>query len=243
MVLTHGNGTRRQRSQPGRYLLSGAIRCRHCGKAMYGDTAKNKPYYRCAATRIDYAAPSVPGHPPTSMVREERILAAVDSWLGNLTNPDHLDTTIATILAADKRTEAEPSDVTQARHREQRLGVELDRVLAAIRAGMDPALAANQTRKIQADILAARSAIERWGRSHKRPAPLLESDVHAVLTETRGLVQLLAAADRTDRAALYRALGLSLRYEKELQPGGNSSAPGWSYVVAGVGFEPTTFGL
>jgi site-specific DNA recombinase len=70
---THGNGTRRQRSQPGQYLLSGAIRCGHCGKAMYGNTAKSKSYYPCAATRTDYAAPSVPGHPPCYMVREERI--------------------------------------------------------------------------------------------------------------------------------------------------------------------------
>jgi hypothetical protein len=84
---THGNGTRRQRSQPGQYLLSGAIRCGHCGKAMYGNTAKTESYYRCAATRTDYAAPSVPGHPPCYMVGEERILAAVDSWLGILTNP------------------------------------------------------------------------------------------------------------------------------------------------------------
>jgi hypothetical protein len=31
--------------------------------------------------------------------------------------------------------------------------------------------------------------------------------------------------------------------KKKLRPGGNSSTPGRSYVVAGVGFEPTTFGL
>jgi hypothetical protein len=34
---------------------------------MSGNTAKNKPYYRCSATRPDYATPSVPGHPPTYM--------------------------------------------------------------------------------------------------------------------------------------------------------------------------------
>ena len=51
------------------------------------------------------------------------------------------------------------------------------------------------------------------------PPPLAESDVRAVLTETRGLVPLLAAADRTDRADLYRTLGLSLQYEKEAPTG------------------------
>jgi hypothetical protein len=43
--------------------------------------------------------------------------------------------------------------------------------------------------------------------------------VRAVLTEARGLVKLLDAADRIERAALYRALGLSLRYEKEAPTG------------------------
>ena len=216
---THGNGTRRPRSQPGLYLLSGAIRCGHCDKAMYGNTAKNKAYYRCSATRPDYAAPAVAGHPPTYMVREERILAAVDTWLGILTDPDHLDGTVATILASDNQAHTDPANVTQTQHRVARLEVELERVLAAIRAGMDPNLAVGQTRKIQADILSARSVIERWGRSHQRATPLTESAVRAVLTETQGLVELLAAADRVDRAALYRALGLTLKYEKEAPTG------------------------
>ena len=74
---------------------------------MFGNTAKSKPYYRCAATRADYATPSVPGHPPTYMVREERILAAIDAWLGILTEPDHIEATVAAVVAADAR--ADPS--------------------------------------------------------------------------------------------------------------------------------------
>src|SRR5438270_55353 len=85
------HGTRPPRSEPGRYLFSGAIRCGHCGKSMFGSTAKNKAYYRCAATRSDYAEPSVPNHPPTYTVREERIADAVDAWLGTLTDSEHLD--------------------------------------------------------------------------------------------------------------------------------------------------------
>ena len=75
-------------------------------------------------------------------------------------------------------------------------------------------MAAGQTRKIQTDIMAARSIIEQWGRLHERPTQLTEADLRAVLTETRGLVKLLGEADRIERAALYRALGLSIRYEK-----------------------------
>lgn len=126
------------RSQPGQYVLAGAIRCSHCGKAMFGNTAKSKAYYRCAATRADYATPSVPGHPPTYMVREERILAAIDAWLDILTDPGHIDTTVATVLRADAKADPEPPDKRQARRQCQRLELELDRMLAAIRASMDP---------------------------------------------------------------------------------------------------------
>jgi hypothetical protein len=48
---------------------------------MHGATMKNKPYYRCDATRPNYAEPAVPGHPLRCAIREERIAAAVDDWL------------------------------------------------------------------------------------------------------------------------------------------------------------------
>ena len=44
--------------------------------------------------------------------------------------------------------------------------------------------------------------------------------MRAVLGEAGGLIGLLGEADRTERASLYQALGLSLRYEKEAPTGG-----------------------
>jgi site-specific DNA recombinase len=84
-----------------------------------------------------------------------------------------------------------------------------------IRAGMDPELAAAETRKIQADIATAEAIIERWERSTDRPRPLTEADVRTALTGAGGFVGLLGAADRTERAALYRALGGKLTYERQ----------------------------
>jgi Recombinase zinc beta ribbon domain len=77
---TRGNRgvTRRPRSEPGRYVFVGAIRCGHRGKSMFGNSAKSEAYYRCSAARPDYAAPSVPGHPASYSIREERVLTAVD---------------------------------------------------------------------------------------------------------------------------------------------------------------------
>ena len=98
--------------------------------------------------------------------------------------------------------------------------------------------------KIQAEIAQARSVIEQCERSHQRAAPLRDCDVRQKLTQAAGLVGMLAEADRADRADLYLGPSASPSATKnKLHPGGNWSMPGWSYVVAGEGFEPSTFGL
>lgn len=161
----------------------------------------------------------MPGHPPTYAVREERILSALDAWLEVLTGPDAIDSTIAAVLEADHAAGAEPADVATARRRHQRLQSELDRILAAIRAGMDPALAARETRSIQDELSAVESTIQRWEREPDRIAPLTESAVRETLAGAGSLVHLLQRADRVDRAKLYQALGISLRYTKEAATG------------------------
>jgi hypothetical protein len=88
-------------------------------------------------------------------------------------------------------------------------------MLAAIRAGMDPVLAATQTRSIHSELAAAEATIRRWQQTHRQPGDLNEQAVREVLGEAEGLVELLADASRKDRAELYRALGVSLRYHKE----------------------------
>jgi len=92
-------------------------------------------------------------------------------------------------------------------------------MLAAIRAGMDPTLAAAQTRSIQADLAAAEKVVRRAQPTDSRLTPLTENDVRNALGEAESLIKLLGGADRTDRTALYRALGLSLRYQKEAATG------------------------
>lgn len=59
-----------------------------------------------------------------------------------------------------------------------------------------------------------------------RVAPLNEEDIRLAIAEADGLVGLLRDADRTERATLYCALGVTLTYEKKLQPGRNVSMSG-----------------
>ncbi|GAC1611369.1 MAG: hypothetical protein NVS3B26_23780 [Mycobacteriales bacterium] len=84
---------------------------------------------------------------------------------------------------------------------------------------MDPDLAVPETKKIQAQLAQLTAVIENSAGSSDRPAPLTEAEVRAALTQAGGLIRLLDTACRTDRAEMYRALGLSLRYEKTAATG------------------------
>lgn len=178
---------------------------------MHGATLKGKPYYRCNAQRPGYAETGE--HPKTTAVREERILAALDPWLGQITGTDHRADTIAAVIAADADVPAEPANVQAARRALRELPVELDRVLAAIRAGMDPELATKTTRQIQRDLAAAQATLDAWDLDHQRPAPLTADDIAAALDHAGNLAALLAESERETRARLYRTLDLVLQLD------------------------------
>ena len=208
---TRGQQRRRPRAEPGKYLLAGMLRCSTCGRSMHGATLKGKPYYRCNTQRPDYA--DTGEHPKTTAVREERILAALDPWLGRITDADHRADTIAAVLAAEAGQPPEPPHVQAARRALRELPVELDRVLDAIRAGMDPQLATATTRKIQTELAAAEATIAAWDAEHDQQAPLTADDIVTALDHAGNLAALLGAAERETRARLYRTLDLDLQLD------------------------------
>jgi hypothetical protein len=110
------------------------------------------------------------------------------------------------------------------------LQTEPDRLVAAIRAGMDPNVAANvaapETRAIQAAITEATAEITAWEQSREPEAlGLTDGEVRTALSKVDAVVDLLQRADREDRGALYRALGITLRYERTTAGGGTSPRP------------------
>ncbi len=210
--ITNNRGPRRRRPRaaPGAYLLSGLIRCAACGRSMHGATLKGKPYYRCNSQRPDYADT---GHPRTTAIREERVLAALDPWLGQLTDPDHRSATVTAVLAAEADVQPEPAEIQAARRALRELPVELDRVLAAIRAGMDPDLATATTKQIQGEIAAAQATIAAWEPANQPSQPLSADDIDLALDNAGDLAQLLQEAERETRARLYRTLDLVLNLD------------------------------
>ncbi len=204
---TRGPSRRRPRAPEGKYVLAGLVRCAACGRSMHGATLKNKPYYRCNAQRPDYADTT---HPKTTAVREERILDALDAWLNQLDDSARRDATLAAVLAADAAAPPEPPEVLAARRTLTNLPVELDRVLAAIRAGMDPSLAATTTKQIQLDLAAAESTVILWEQQHRTARSLTASEVSSALNHAGDLAKLLKHAERDSRARVYRTLDLEL---------------------------------
>jgi hypothetical protein len=95
------------------------------------------------------------------------------------------------------------------------LNLELDRLLAAIRAGLDPDLAARAVRDVQAQRANAVTLVEEWDTNPERPHALTSVDVTHALTAAGGLVGLLHQADREHRARLYGELGITLEYQRE----------------------------
>ncbi len=61
---------------------------------MHGATLKSKPYYRCNSQHPDYTET---GHPRTTAIREERILAALGrARTGRVASPVRRNATLAT---------------------------------------------------------------------------------------------------------------------------------------------------
>ena len=116
------------------------------------------------------------------------------------------------MLAAGADQQPEPTEVQAARRALRDLPVELDRVLAAIRAGMDPDLATATTKQIQRDISAAQATLAAW-EPNQSTKTLTADDIAAALDHAGDLAGLLAEAERETRARLYRTLDLVLNLD------------------------------
>jgi len=181
-------------------------------------------------TNVAHAA-TARRRPPTKACA--RTWTAQELALGQLTDPEHREATIAAVLAAETDQPAEPTEIQTARRAMRELPVELDRVLAAIRAGMDPDLATSTTKQIQRELAAAQATIATWEHEHLHAQPLSAEDIHQALEHASDLAGLLNEAERETRARLYRTLDLVLN----LDPLSETLRPwtfGCSYVVAGV---------
>jgi site-specific DNA recombinase len=122
------------------YQLRGSLHCGLCGRRMSGHRRGPTLYYRCRVTEL---VPSQRAdHPSTGYLREDGLVAALDTWLHSVLDPDRIEAAVEHLsasgqnpLAEDSRRHASTARIDEAEQR-------LNRFTAALAQGADPAWSA-----------------------------------------------------------------------------------------------------
>jgi site-specific DNA recombinase len=80
------------------YLLRGLLFCGLCGRRMGGNFNHGKAHYRCMYP-AQYAEKKGIEHPRAVYLREDKVVPALDEWLGKLFDPANLDETCKQLAA------------------------------------------------------------------------------------------------------------------------------------------------
>ncbi|MGY1976299.1 recombinase family protein [Nocardia gipuzkoensis] len=218
------------------YLLSGLVRCEGCGRKMQAELVRDAVYYRCRAKTIAPGSPALQDHPRTVNLREDVVVTPIDGWLASLFDRKHRENTIAALVAAQ---DTENTD-TQRRTLRQRVTdaeARLARHLAAIEAGVDPQALVTTMNAAQADKAAAQAELKSLPKINR----LTETEIRKLIDSLGDIRAALTAGDPTDKAQLYRALDLEVRYQHQQQLASVGATP--SGVSAGVRRGSRTPGL
>ena len=216
----HGNprGARRPTDRR-RYLLSGLLHCAVCNRRMPGQWNHGQPYYRCKFPS-EYPDATEGSHPKNVYIKEAAVVPELDQWLATLFDEEHLDHTCEVLSGA-----SEPDPAAQRRQDGVRAAIaECDRKLARYRSLLDHDSDVTIAAKWIAETQRERRALEAQLGEQIPGGQLTKSQVKALVTGLRDIIDVLAEADPADKAKLYKELGVSLRYN----PGGQVSVEAFS---------------
>jgi hypothetical protein len=179
---------------------------------MQGQQSNGEAYYRCRYA-LEYALANKISHPRNVYLRERDVLAPLDDALAGAFAPARLQDTITRLTASQPPANADDTAVRAARTRLADCDTKLAGYRAALDAGADPVVVTgwitetqNQRRKIQQQL------------ATPRPAPtttMTQEQITALVLQLGDITTALADADPTDRAEVYRQLGLRLTYHPE----------------------------
>jgi site-specific DNA recombinase len=196
------------------YVLKGLVYCALCDRRMQGQQSNGEAYYRCRYA-LEYALANKISHPRNVYLRERDVLAPLDVALAGAFAPARLQDTITRMAASQPPGNAEDAAVRTARARLADCDTKLAGYRAALDAGADPIIVTgwitetqNDRRKIQKQLAAP------------RPAPtttMTQEQITALLQQLGDITTALADAHPTDRAEVYRQLGLRPTYHPEQQ--------------------------
>lgn len=235
----HAAGTRGKKTgkrpgagpgRPMRYLLSGILRCGCCGGPL---VVINASMYGCV-TNKDRGESVCPN--PVSVPRKAADAAMVAGVQRELLTEDAFQR-FASAVAAELKSAAPDSD--GAKRRLVSAEKIHENVMAAIRAGIITTSTREELVRAEAEVSTARDELA--AARAFQPSQILP---RAKETWRRLVADLVnAATDREAREALRALIGESVRVTKKEGAIYGEIAPSKIKLVAGIGFEPTTFGL
>ena len=120
------------------YRLRGRFRCTVCERKMLAATIRDTIYYRCLARTIAPGSPVLADHPRTVNVREDHVIDPLNDWIMQVYDRDHIDQTVAAIVAANPPLTSAHSQRTRAAAKLKDAEKRLRRHQAAIEAGVNP---------------------------------------------------------------------------------------------------------
>ncbi|MFC0623249.1 hypothetical protein [Kribbella deserti] len=148
-------------------------------------------------------------HPPTVYLREDRLAAKINEWIGTLFSAQNLDETVAILVGSQ-----DGADPTEAAERGFRQRIEaakatIGRLQRALEAGWDPETLTAQYNAAVAEQKSAEADLEALEPAER----LTTQEMRAIVDELGNIQRVLAEADREDLAELYRGLRLAVTYD------------------------------
>lgn len=148
-------------------------------------------------------------HPLAAYVREDSIVPKLDAWLLQLFNETNLDATCHALASAAASNHVDAPRVEAARRKLVDCDNRLAKYRQALDAGADAAVVAGWMSEVRGERLRAEEEL-------KATAPRGEAtsdEIRNLLLTLRDLAGVLAEADPRAKAAVYRELGVAVRYD------------------------------
>ncbi|WP_255509146.1 hypothetical protein [Micromonospora sp. A202] len=180
---------------------------------MQGQYDHGDAYYRCRFPQ-EYALANQVPHPRNVYLREDALTDPLDTWLASAFAPHRIQQTI-TAMADAQPLDHPPATSRAAQTIITECDAKLERYRAALDAGADPAVVTGWIAQTQAE--RARAEADLHANADTTPRRTSRAEITALVNALGDIAAVLRDADPTDKAEVYRQLGLRLIYQPETQ--------------------------